>query len=140
MNNLNCVVLQEIEGRDNCTPCFVSSEASSVLLTGERPQLVPTRLRGRNDFMFGETTPTATTPRIKSLVCGKTMDLLNKINFSTPTKRVCTTREQKRKQTKRKKRREWEAFQRNIARTTAAAVIMQEEVSTLISSQKFLFV
>ena len=81
------------------------------------------------------TTPSAViTPKMKSLVCIKTMDFLNQINFSTPTKRVCTTRAQKREQTKRKKRREWESFQRNIARTTAAAVSMQQEVSTLIST------
>ena len=69
------------------------------------------------------------TQKICSLACDKKIALINEISLRTPTKRVCTTREQKRLQAKRRKRREWVAFQRNIARTTAAAVTIQEQVS-----------
>jgi len=73
-----------------------------------------------------------------SLACDNKIALMNQISLHTPTKRVCITREQKRLQAKRRKRREWEAFQRNIARTTAAAVSMQEQVKE--SPQRNVFV
>ena len=70
------------------------------------------------------------TRKMCSLACDKKIALMNQISLCTPTKRVCITREQKRLQAKRRKRREWEAFQRNIARATAAAVTIQEQVSS----------